>query len=38
MLSLHPTASYVIDVTAVVAEQMRKAGIRLPFVLNKALQ
>jgi hypothetical protein len=31
-------ASYVTDATAVVAEQLSKAGVRLAFVLNNALQ
>ena len=30
-------ASYITDATAVVAEQLSKAGVRLAFVLNKAL-
>ena len=38
MLSLHPAVSYVTDVTAVVAERASKAGVRLAFVLNNALQ
>jgi len=31
------TAAYVADATAVTAEQLRKAGVRLAFVLNQAL-
>ena len=36
--SLRASAEYVSDATAVTAEQLSKAGVRLAFMLNQALQ